>query len=340
MEPQVDDIGSFPLPSSVSRDDFDKAYRLARAALVEGKDPRADWFLSKNFCRVTIDSFKQKSLSGLDIVNYPQQYDGIKQVGDGIHAAMEKGTFVVEAKDAILPEVCILREEAKTLCEELRNPIRLRVSIFGPMEQYLREMGTVVHEDVLLQYAETVRRFAENSILNLKHIKTEVVSIDEPSFGFQNLGTSKDVLLRVLERAFDFKGVVRQIHLHSSSCFADVLEAKNTEVLSFEYAASPRNIESVTKKMLDKSDKNVRVGIARTDIDSILAELYSAGISHPTSEQLVEDENTIRKRFEILRVRFGERLAFTGPDCGLGSWPSQETASLLLRRSVMAVRNL
>jgi hypothetical protein len=40
-----------------------------------------------------------------------------------------------------------------------------------------------------------------------------------------------------------------------------------------EYAASP-NIEAVQKSVLEKADKQIRVGIFRTDIDSIWAELY------------------------------------------------------------------
>jgi len=338
MDTQVDDIGSFPLPSVLSRDSFNSAYRMAREGFARGKNPRDDQFVLENFCDVTIDAFKQKCQSGLDVVNYPQQYDGIRQLSDIIHAAMEHGSFIVEDKTAILPEVFLIKEEAKRLSEELGQKIRLRVSLFGPMEQYLKEMGTVVYEDVLMQYAETVRRFAKNSVLNLKHVQTEVVSIDEPSFGFLDLGTSKETIVGVLEKAFDVKDVVRQIHLHSSSRVADILHVKNIDVLSFEYAASPKNVEAVTYKMLEIVDKQVRVGIARTDIDSILAELNAAGVSHPTSEQLVEDEDTISQRFKMLKERFGERLSFTGPDCGLGSWPSQKAASLLLARSVRAVR--
>ncbi len=68
MDVLVDDIGSFPLPQNVDRETFDKAQR--------------------NFCAVTLDSFKKKCLAGLDVTNYPQQYDGLRQVSDVIHWAM------------------------------------------------------------------------------------------------------------------------------------------------------------------------------------------------------------------------------------------------------------
>jgi methionine synthase II (cobalamin-independent) len=33
-------------------------------------------------------------------------------------------------------------------------------------------------------------------------------------------------------------------------------------------------------------------------------------------------------------------MTFTGPDCGLGGWPSQEAAKLLLEHSVQAVKSI
>jgi 5-methyltetrahydropteroyltriglutamate--homocysteine methyltransferase len=90
--------------------------------------------------------------------------------------------------------------------------------------------------------------------------------------------------------------------------------------------------------MLEQADKQIRVGIARTDIDAIWAELYEKGITQPTTEQLVESQETITKRYRFAKEKYGELMTFTGPDCGLGSWPSQDAASLVLKRSVEAVK--
>jgi 5-methyltetrahydropteroyltriglutamate--homocysteine methyltransferase len=340
MDVLVDDIGSFPLPQDISRETFDKAYCLAREAIIHGRDPRKDAFLQRNFCAVTLDAFKKKCLAGLDVVNYPQQYDGIRQVSDVIHLAMEKGTFVVDEAQAVLPEVQLIREEAKRLSEELGQKILLRVCLFGPMEQYLKELGSVAYSDVLEGFAETIRRFAKNAVLDLKHVKTAVVSIDEPSFGFADIAAKSDALCRILEKAFDFQGAARQIHLHSALRLPELLSVKNIDVVSFEYAASPKNIEGVSRRMLEAADKQIRVGVARTDIDSILAELHDKSVVKPTAEQLVEDEAVIRKRFLAAQAKYGDRLAFTGPDCGLGGWPSQEAAQFLLKRTVKAVKAL
>ena len=339
MDTLVDDIGSFPLPPEVNRETFNRAYRLAREAIFSGSDVRKDEFLMKNFWKVTLEAFKKKLASGLDVITYPQQYDGINQVNDVIHNAMANGTFLVEKKQAVLPEVHVINEEAKALSEAYGKTIPFRVALFGPLEQYLKEIGTTPYSDVLESFAETIQRFAKNSILNSKHIKTEVVSIDEPSFGFQTIAAGSDVIRDVLEKSFDFQGAVRQIHLHSASRLSDVLEVKNIDVVSFEYAASPKNIEGISRKMLEDVDKRIRVGVSRTDIDSIVAELHDKGVEKPAAEQLVEDEAVIKKRYAAAKEKFGERMTFTGPDCGVGSWPSQEAACLLLERTVKAVKN-
>jgi 5-methyltetrahydropteroyltriglutamate--homocysteine methyltransferase len=339
METIVDDIGSFPLPAGINRDDYAIAYQAARDAIIRGKDPFRDEFIQKNFYSVVVDSFKKKIGTGLDVVNFPQHFSGIRQVGDAVHEAMEKGSFVVEAEQAFLPEIYVLRNEAKLLSEEFGKKIQLRVSIFGPIEQYLAEVGTTAFPDVLDGFAKTINRFAKNSILNDKFIETKVISIDEPSLGHTNLSATPELIRETLEKAYDFQGSTKQIHLHFSTGIYDLLAIKGLDVLSFEYAASPKNIEAVPKSMLEKADKQIRVGITRTDIDAIWAELYERGITKPSNEQLVEPLDAIRKRYRFAKEKYGDRMTFTGPDCGLGGWPNQEAAQLLLANTVKAVKS-
>jgi 5-methyltetrahydropteroyltriglutamate--homocysteine methyltransferase len=338
MDTLVDDIGSFPLPPNISEESFNRAYALAREAIVDGKNVKQDEFLLSNFYQVIIDSFRKKLDAGLDVVNYPQHYDMHKQFIDVIHDAMDKGTYMIDGKDAFIPEVHVIREEAKRFYEETGSKVSLRVCVTGPFELYLKEIGTTPYKDVLLMFAENVRLFAKNAILNSKYVKTEVIALDEPSFGFQDINADRDILLDVLEKAFSFEGAIKHIHLHSPLRVRDILEVHNLDVLSFEYAASPRNIESVSKNMLERADKQIRVGISRTDIDSIIAELHDKNIAKPTAEQMVESEEVIRKRFGVAKEKYGEVMTFAGPDCGLGGWPTQEAAQLLLKRTVSAVK--
>jgi 5-methyltetrahydropteroyltriglutamate--homocysteine methyltransferase len=336
----VDDVGSFPLPLGVSRKLFDEAYVQARGAIGSGKGLVLDSFLRDHFYGVLVESFRKKCSTGLDVVNYPQHYDMHRQLTDVVAIAMERGTYLVDLKDAILPEVFVIGEEARRLHEEFGKRILLRVCIAGPLELYLKLVGTVPYRDVLMMLAESVKRFAENSVLNSKHVKTEVVSLDEPSLGFLNVSADMDLVLDVLEKAFGFAGAIKQVHLHSSLNADDVLDVEGLDVVSLEFAASPKNLEGLSRKALDEKDKYVRVGVARTDVDSIRAELYERGIAKPGFDQLVESEETMRKRYATAREKFGERLLFAGPDCGLGGWPSQEAAELLLKRTVAAVKRV
>jgi len=338
METLVDDVGSFPMPKNVDSALFGEAYRAARKAVTEGRRFDKDEFLLNNFSRVVMGSFVKKVEAGLDVVNFPQHYDMEKQLGDVVRESMSEGTYLVNQERAVLPEVCLIRDEAKRLCEETGGKVKLRVCVIGPIELYLKEMGSVVYKDVLLAFAENVRWFAKNSILNSKYVETVAVSLDEPSFGFQDILADRETILRTLETAFNFDGATRQIHLHSPSRIVDLLSVGNIDVLSIEYAATPKNIDSVSKGMLDQADKHVRVGVSRTDINSILAELYERGITNPSAEQMVEDERIIGKRFETAWNKYGDRMTFTGPDCGLGGWPTQEAAQLLLTRTVKAVK--
>ncbi len=76
MDTLIDDIGSFPLPRSVDRETFSRAYRDVREAIANGKEAGNDEFLRKNFRDVALGSFRKKLQTGLDVVNYPQHYDG------------------------------------------------------------------------------------------------------------------------------------------------------------------------------------------------------------------------------------------------------------------------
>jgi 5-methyltetrahydropteroyltriglutamate--homocysteine methyltransferase len=338
MQPLIDDIGSFPLPTGVKRDIFAEAYLKTREAIINGQAPTADEFTQKNFCQPVVESFRKKLATGLDVINFPQQFSGLRQVGDAVHEAMANGSFVVDQNKAVLPEVYVLNKYAKELSEEFGKKILLRVSIFGPLEQYLHEVGAIAYPDVLAGFAETINRFAKNSIVNSKYMETRVISIDEPSYGHTNLTATSELIVETLQKAYDFQGPTRQIHLHFTSGIRNLLNVKGLDVLSFEYAASPRNINDVSKSMLEEADKQIRVGIARTDIDAIWAEQNEKGFEKPTNEQLVEPVEAIRKRYLFAKEKYGELLTFTGPDCGLGSWPNQDVAAMVLQRSVEAVK--
>ncbi|NOZ82529.1 MAG: hypothetical protein GXN98_01740 [Euryarchaeota archaeon] len=191
-----------------------------------------------------------------------------------------------------------------------------------------------------MNLAESVRAFLRNSVLNKQHIRTEVVSIDEPSLGLVDLlNIEAEGIIRALERSVSGVAPTVQVHLHALKAAEYPLQAEGIDVITAEFASSPENMELISKQELEAHDRFIRGGVASTSIDRKLGELAQQGIKNPAPEQLADSEQSISKLYLKLRERFGDRMSFAGPDCGLGSWPSQEAAKLVLSRCVRAIRS-
>ncbi len=335
MKVLVDDVGSFPLLRGISKDAFARVYPKALRMCAEGKSPLEDEAVAENFYKPVAASLASKVSSGLDVINYPQHYDMHKQFLEPI-AAFQEEPFLVEKKYAVIPELRVVEKEASKY-----GKLMLKVCVTGPIELHLRtDFGYHIYEEILLNLAESVNRFLRNSMLSTNHVETVAVAIDEPSLGFVDLlNIEEDALVRALEASVEGIAARVQIHLHTLKSAHIPLQAEGIDIITGEFAASPMNMDILTKKTLDEHDKYLRAGVSRTNIDSIIGELVERG-AEPEPEMLVEDEETIRKRYEEVLSRYSDRVVFAGPDCGLGSWPSQGVARLLLERTVRAVKSL
>jgi 5-methyltetrahydropteroyltriglutamate--homocysteine methyltransferase len=195
-----------------------------------------------------------------------------------------------------------------------------------------------VYEEVLLNLAKSVNAFLKNSMLDTKYVETSVVAIDEPSLGFIDLlNVDDDTLVKALDESVKSIDATVQIHLHTPKASKLPLATNNIQVLTGEFASNPKNMDFITKKDLDEHDKFLRAGVTRTDVDHIFAAYLDKEVQ-PKDEDLVDSVDSIKKIYNKAKERFGDRMTFTGPDCGLGAWPSQEVAHLLLKRTVEAVR--
>ncbi|MEM2925355.1 MAG: hypothetical protein QXJ68_06660 [Methanocellales archaeon] len=331
----VDDIGSLPLPrrSDITKEKFASLYiEQQEIAAQKGK------IESQLFYDVIASALWLKVESGLDVINYPQLYN----MYDQFLIAMrnhEIEPFLIKEKYAVIPELFVVKEEARKYHEQKGERLKLRVCVTGPLELYQRSgFGTYIYEDILRNFALSVNAFLRNSLIKDKYIETFVVAIDEPSLGYSDLlNISDEELIKTYELTTKGISILIQIHLHSLNAVRIPLMTKNINVLTVESAANPENLKSISKAELEAYDKFIRVGVTRTNINAIYAEYLERGIE-PSDVELVDDEDLIRKRFENAKELFGERLSFTGPDCGLGSWPSQEAAFELLKRTVRAIK--
>jgi 5-methyltetrahydropteroyltriglutamate--homocysteine methyltransferase len=332
----VEDIGSFPLPKWISRLEFDRLYPGVRDEIAGGIRPPSDDY--KILRGVVLESFEKKLNSGIDVITYPQHYDMHKQFFEPIKL-YQKEPFLIDESKALLPEIEIIKDCGKELSEEHDGKIALRSCVTGPIELYQRtEFGTNIYKDVLENLAKSVNSFLKNSVVNTPHVKTVVLSLDEPSIGYTDfLNVNRDDLIDVLEASLKGIKVPVQIHLHTLKSADIALETKGISTLTGEFAASPENIEFIKKSELVAHDKFLRAGITRTNIDSIIAEYLDRGIE-PIPDQLIDEKNVIKQRIKKIDSVFGEMVSSWGPDCGLGSWPTKEVAGNLLRRTAETVR--
>lgn len=334
----IDDIGSFPLPESVKRKQFDLVYPKAFSAMSQGKSLDEGGELEEIFYYSVKSSLWKKIDAGLDVINYPQHYDMHKQFMEPI-MTYQDDPFLIDGKKALIPEISVAKSEAREYFQEKGEKLKLKVCVTGPIELYLKtEFGFNIYEDILHNLAISVNRFLKNSIVDSKYMEVPVVSIDEPSLGFTDLmNIEKEGIIKILDLATKNIPSDIQIHLHTLKAREYPLESENINVLTGEFASTPKNIDLISKRELEENDKFIRGGIASTNIDFKIGYYISNGLSY-TEQDLVDPVDMIQNTLKKLKEKFGERMTYAGPDCGLGSWPSQDVAKLVLERTVETIQ--
>ena len=309
-----DDIGSFPLPRGV------KIAGLSREGYLD----------------LVGSVLAIKRGAGVECPTYPQMRDMIRMFMDEIE----------NPNQADSPYL-IKREHARIRELEAVSPGQMvRVCVTGPLELYLSAFGATAYSDILCSLAESVARFLEKS---RDMGKMSVASLDEPSLGMNsNIVFSEEEIIEALEIASrPCRDMDCEVHLHSPLYAESCARVSGINIVGIESASHPDYLELMDKKMLEETDSFIRAGIARTDILSMSAQLNERlGVNlwqdMPRLEREImemESPAVMKKRLEKAYGLFGERLRSTGPDCGLGSWPSQDLARRLLENCASAVRD-
>lgn len=348
-----DDVGSLPLPERINGSTYVNAYFRAVELLGHGMEPINDPLLNKTFNEICCETMRHKLATGLDIATYPQMgVDMVTQFLKPIqeHPKQSNRPYLIEERYAVIPQLVSINPELKVFSEVHETIPKLKVCITGPIELYLHtEVGNFVSEELLMNLAESVQKFVRNAFTSVEGAKISVMSIDEPSLGLRDLGMwEDDILIRALQKAVESRnGVTTQIHLHSLNSRHIPLQVEGIDVLTCEYAGSSTHLTGLSKGEFEAYDKFLRIGIARTDIDALNLELHEQGIKEgfnrikqgqlPPSI-IVEDPSIMVKRLKMAYAQFGDRLAFSGPDCGFENWPTQEAALLQLSHAVRAIK--
>ena len=306
----LDDIGSFPLPAGV------KVQSLSHEEYLE----------------IVKEAFAKKIAAGIEVPTYPQFRDMVHMFMDLIQAPeFQESPFLLK------------REHAQILELQALKSGQARVCVTGPVELYLSVFGATSYFDILCNIAESVARFLEMA----KELGVMMVaSIDEPSLGISsNVIFSQDELLQALEIASrPCRGMDCEMHLHSP-IFVDLCcQVSGINIVGVESAAHPDYLKLIDKRTLDETDTFLRAGIARTDLFSMAAQLndrFGTNLWEDTVRlekeiMSMESKEVIERRLSNAYDLFGERIRAVGPDCGLGSWPSQSFAMRLLENCAKA----
>ena len=323
-----DDIGSYPLPGEVSREWIRNAF----------KDPNK----RDRLFEILQDVMKQKIKAGVVIPTYPQFQDMNEQFLGIITEEEDDEPFVVKDAKAKIIELEAMEEVAKEYRDSTGERMKTRICVTGPIELHLKQLGNTIFGDILENLARSIDRFVKNSIEGAKDLEIYTVSIDEPSMGLNpEINIKRDDMIKALEIASEAaskRGIDVEIHLHSPICYKPMCEVGGIGVLGIESAANPHYLDVIDFDDLEQSDKFIRVGVSRTDIYAMAAEYndeknIDVWKDSNSIEGMIEYFNSsdiVKKRLEKAYDTFGDRIKYTGPDCGIGTWPSQMSAFTLL----------
>lgn len=324
MEIIFDDIGSYPLPEG-AKDRVQQAFA----------DKRYD-----EVSEVVCDAMRQKIAAGVEIPAYPQFQDMNQQfLGIINDPESAEAPFLVKEDCADIIELQLLEPVAKEYFEENGERLRVRVCITGAIELYLKQFGGTEYSDILELFARSVDRFVKRALDLKSSFDVTLISIDEPSIGINpDIMFDDDEIIRALDLSAKSSDVDTQIHLHSPLHYNIACESNSINVVGVESAANPDYLELVEKADLEQYDTFLRVGVARTDIFGMTAELnerYQINVWKETSrlDEIVtsmETPEVVAKRLKRAYDRFGDTIKYAGPDCGLGSWQYQDLTQKLL----------
>ncbi|MHC1584372.1 MAG: methionine synthase [Methanosarcinales archaeon] len=334
MQILFDDIGSYPPPEGLGEGWAEET--------IEN-----DW---NRFAKILQEAMLQKIRAGVDLPTYPQFQEMAHQFLKVIKDPLKVDEpYLVRERDARIVEVYAIEPFAREYREKHGVRMPLRLCVTGPLELYLKEFGATEYVDLYHLIARSINRFIRETMRTVRYSEVKVVSIDEPSLGISpQVIFDEDSIIKALSTSGESAkshNLDVEIHLHSPLHYRLASQTENINVIGVESAANPSYLDLIDKNVLEETDSFLRIGIARTDIFTLTASLnekYKINVWKEPSRMKeviteMETPDVIEKRLLKAYNSFGERIRYAGPDCGLGAWPTQEMAGLLLRNTRIGI---
>jgi len=325
------------------------------------------------FEKKVVDGFLDKVGAGIDIPNYPQYRDmtqmffdmieGVDKVNGGY---IETATLTLKEGRGAIPEASAILNCSQEIYEKLGEPFLLRICVTGPYTM----SSLFAHKDkrTFTRVGNVLAQIVEANVFNNKQGSVRLVSVDEPVFGFvddpllDRGSEGRENLLKAWESMMQkirAKGAQACLHLHNTS---DELfwEAKNLKVIE-SHANNSFNQAKRTKERLESTDKFLKASIAVTIFDELIRsnviatskqKMNETSINEKIAEtwkelsQKQKDPVIFIEKAELMKERLVKiveylgknRVPYAGPECGLRSFPTYESALECLRRVSKAVK--
>ncbi|MEM2875492.1 MAG: hypothetical protein QXL67_00850 [Candidatus Bathyarchaeia archaeon] len=323
------------------------------------------------FERSVVDNFLDKIKAGIDIPNYPQfrdmvemffqMIDGVEKLNGG-YVEVEELSLIREKAD--IPEVLAIRRNSKEVYERTNCAFRVKVCITGPYT--LASMFVHRRPQIYGMLGDVLSKVVEKNVFDEAYGRVEILAIDEPIFGLvddpmlDRGSEGRENLLHAWE-IICHKALARKaqtcLHLHSTA--NDLFwEVRSLRIIE-SHVDDPLYSSKRTKKLIDSTDKLLKASICLSNFDELIRR-HLRSISKAVSEDLtqkvgevwkeinkrkinpnifLESIGSMRKRLQGIVEMFGsERVAYAGPECGLRSFPTYESAVECLRRVSRAAK--
>jgi 5-methyltetrahydropteroyltriglutamate--homocysteine methyltransferase len=321
------------------------------------------------------EAFLDKVAAGIDVPNYPQfrdmsqmflgMIDGVEKTKKGY---IETGVLSLRAGKSRIPEISAIKKSSQRIYQKTGGPFKLRVCVTGPYT--LSSLFRYRDSGIFTRLGGVISKIIEDNVFSGKYGGVVLVAVDEPIFGLlddsliDHGSEGRENLRKAWDSIFQkasSKGMQTCIHLHNT---ADRLfwEIESLNIIE-SHVNDPLYHTEKTRELLESTDKSLKASICITDFDRLIRNRVIVNSKQKLNESSVnqriaqvwkditnnkldpkiflEDQKRMHKRLIKILEEFGaERVPYAGPECGLISFPTYESALECLRRVSKTIKKL
>ncbi|MBS7643219.1 hypothetical protein KEJ26_01300 [Candidatus Bathyarchaeota archaeon] len=306
------DTGSLPFVG-------DKKKFTEGAEIVEQNlfSPRVENDALKYFEETVYQGFMRKLECGIDVPCFPQYRSMLDQfinlyekISSFDENKNKTAPFLLDPSLPIIAELSALVKYSGIISEKIGRTIDMKVCITGYITAgRLRDAA----------YYGFLMNLIDRSILRTKHLRTRIITIDEPVYDGVKIGIEDYENILYIAKS---RNVETSLHTHCDSK-KGILELKNLDIIEIHADSIDKETFDITRKDLETYDKKLQIGIGKT-----------------SPVNVVESVDTMKRRGRKAVSIFGvENIPYFSLECGMSTWDYDE-ALMNLRNLSRATREM